>query len=100
MSELYGRRIPILIAGFGYGVFAIAVATAPNLQTIMIGRFFGGVFGSCPLAVVGAIMADMFDNKTRGLAIAVFSVTVFMGPLLAPFIGTYLPRSPNTHTRY
>lgn len=90
-SELYGRRTPLVIAAFGFSIFAIAVATAKDLQTIMIGRFFGGFFGSCPLAVVAAAFADMFDNKLRGLAVAVFAATVFMGPLMAPFVS--LPSS-------
>ncbi|KAI9669964.1 MAG: hypothetical protein M1831_007000 [Alyxoria varia] len=93
ISELYGRRIPILIGSFGFGVFSIAVAVAKDLQTIMICRFFGGLFGSCPLAVVAAIFTDMFSNKLRGLAIAVFSATVFMGPLLAPFVGGFITTS-------
>ena len=59
----------------------------------MICRFFDGLFGSCPLAVVAAAFADMFNNKTRGLAVAVFSTTVFMGPLLAPFIGGFITTS-------
>ena len=59
---------------------------AKDLQTVMISRFFNGLFGSCPLVVVGAAFADIFDNKTRGLAIAVFCSTVFMGPLLGPFV--------------
>ena len=78
LSELYGRRIPILLGSFGFGVFSIAVAVAKDLQTIMIGRFFSGFFGSCPLAVVAAIFSDMFGNKLRGLAVAVFGATVFM----------------------
>lgn len=85
-SELYGRRLPLVIAAFGFSIFALATAVAKDLQTVMLGRFFGGLFGSCPLAVVAAAFADMFNNKTRGLAIAVFSTTVFMGPLLAPFV--------------
>ena len=80
-SELKGRKTPILISMFGYTVFQAAVATAENLQTIMICRFFGGCFASCPLTVVGAVFSDMFDNKTRGLAITVFSMTVFTGPV-------------------
>jgi len=32
----------------------------------------------------------MFGNETRGLAIAGFSATVFMGPLFAPFIGGFI----------
>lgn len=39
---------------------------------------------------VAAVFADIFDNEHRGLAIAVFSATVFMGPLLAPFIGGFI----------
>ena len=69
------------------------MAVGKDLQTILICRFFGGLFGSCPLAVVAAIFSDMFDNRSRGLAIAVFSATVFMGPLLAPFIGGFIVTS-------
>ncbi|RDW62697.1 putative fluconazole resistance protein [Coleophoma crateriformis] len=87
LSELRGRKLPLVIAMFGFSIFQIAVAAAKDLQTIIICRFFGGVFGACPLAVVAAVFSDMFDNRTRGMAITVFSMTVFTGPLLAPFIG-------------
>lgn len=90
-SELYGRRLPLIVAAFGFSVFAIGTATAKDVQTIMLTRFFGGLFGSCPLAVVAAAFADMYDNRTRGLAIAGFSAMVFMGPLLAPFVSV-VPR--------
>ncbi|KAF2832735.1 MFS general substrate transporter [Ophiobolus disseminans] len=92
-SELYGRKPPIVIAAFGFAIFSIAVAVAKDLQTIMICRFFAGLFGSSPLAIVAAVFADMFDNKLRGMAVAVFSATVFMGPLLAPFIGGFIVES-------
>lgn len=52
LSELYGRRLPIIIAIFGFSIFTIAVATAQNLQTILLCRFFAGLFGSGPLAIV------------------------------------------------
>ena len=93
MSELYGRRLPIVISTFGFGIFAIGVATAQNVQTVMICRFFDGLFGSCPLAVVAAIFADIWNNETRGVAISCFSATVFMGPLLAPFVGGFITDS-------
>jgi MFS transporter, DHA1 family, multidrug resistance protein len=51
------------------------------------------MFGAAPLAVVAAVFSDMFDNKTRGLAITVFAMTVFTGPLLAPFIGGFIVES-------
>ncbi|PGH07948.1 hypothetical protein AJ80_07929 [Polytolypa hystricis UAMH7299] len=93
LSELKGRRFPILLAMFGFTIFQFAVATAKDLQTILISRFFGGFCGACPLAVVAAVFSDMFDNRLRGVAITPFSMTVFMGPLLAPFIGGFIVES-------
>ena len=63
MSELYGRRVPVIIAAFAFAIFNTAVAVAKDYQTLMISRFFAGFFGSCPLAICGAVFADMFNNK-------------------------------------
>ncbi|PIB01124.1 putative transporter [Cercospora beticola] len=92
-SELYGRKTPLLISSFGFSIFNIAVAVAKDAQTIFICRFFAGFMGACPLTCVGAVFADMFSNRQRGLAITVFSMTVFSGPLLAPFIGGFIVQS-------
>jgi hypothetical protein len=73
ISELYGRKIP-LFTGFAiFAIFNIPVAVAQNIETIMLCRFLGGVFGSAPLAVVGGALADFWDPVNRGIAIAVFS---------------------------
>ncbi|KAL0470521.1 major facilitator superfamily domain-containing protein [Neurospora intermedia] len=93
LSELKGRKLPIVIGMFGMAIFSIATATAKDLQTILITRFFGGFFGACPLAVVAAVFSDMFDNRTRGIAITLFSMTVFTGPMMAPFIGGFISTS-------
>jgi DHA1 family multidrug resistance protein-like MFS transporter len=111
LSELKGRRLPLVIASFGFSIFNLAVATGKDLQTVLICRFFSGFFGACPLTVslsrlqyqvvsgtnklqcVAAVFSDMFDNRTRGMAITIFSMTVFTGPLLAPFIGGFIVMS-------
>ncbi|ROW06462.1 hypothetical protein VMCG_04388 [Cytospora schulzeri] len=90
LSELKGRRLPLILSMFGFSIFTIATAVAKDLQTILICRFFGGFFGACPLAVVAAVFSDMFDNATRGIAITIFSMSVFTGPLLAPFVGGFI----------
>jgi MFS transporter, DHA1 family, multidrug resistance protein len=93
LSELQGRRMPLLVAMFGFSLFSIATATGKDLQTVLICRFFAGFFGACPLAVVAAVFSDMFDNRTRGVAVTLFSMAVFSGPLLAPFIGGFIVES-------
>ena len=70
-----------------------ACATAKDLQTLMLCRFFAGVFASCPLAVVGGAFADMFGNETRGIAIAGFSALVFIGPFVSPIVGAFISTS-------
>lgn len=89
-SELYGRRIPLLVSSFGFAIFNLAVAVGKDAQTVFICRFFGGFMGACPLTCVGAVFADMFNNRQRGIAVTVFSIAVFSGPLLAPFIGGFI----------
>jgi len=100
LSELRGRKLPLLIAMFGFSIFQVVAATGKDLQTVLLCRFFGGLFGACPLAVVAAVFSDMFDNRTRGLAITVFSMTVFTGPLLAPFIGGFIIMNPHMGWRW
>ncbi|KAL8854679.1 MAG: hypothetical protein Q9221_000461 [Calogaya cf. arnoldii] len=100
LSELRGRRLPLVVAMFGFSIFSIATATAKDLQTVLLTRFFAGVFGSCPLAVVAAVFSDMFDNRSRGLAITLFSMTVFSGPLLAPFVGGFIIMNPTLGWRW
>ena len=85
---------------FGFSIFSIGAAVGKDLQTVLICRFFGGVFASCPLAVVAAVFSDMFNARTRGLAITVFSMTVFTGPLLAPFIGGFTIMNPHMGWRW
>jgi len=93
LSELRGRKLPIVVAMFGFSIFQVAVAVAKDLQTVMLARFFGGFFGSCPLSVVAAVFSDMFNNEQRGAAITMFSTMVFLGPMLAPFIGGFIVTS-------
>ncbi|KAI0420443.1 polyamine transporter 1 [Xylaria grammica] len=93
LSELKGRRLPILVAMFSFSIFTIACAVAKDLQTLLICRFFAGFFGASPLTIVGAVFSDMFNNATRGIAITTFSMGVFTGPLLAPFVGGFIVES-------
>ncbi|KAK9237823.1 major facilitator superfamily domain-containing protein [Lipomyces kononenkoae] len=93
ISEMYGRRLPLLIGVFGFAVFNLSVARAYDLQTIMICRFFGGFFGASCLAVVPATFNDIFTNEWRGTALVCFSAAVFCGPLIAPIIGGFIVNS-------
>ncbi|PLB54107.1 MFS general substrate transporter [Aspergillus steynii IBT 23096] len=92
-SELIGRRLPLTVGIFGGAIFTIASAVAKDIQTVIICRFFAGLFGASQLSVVPAVLSDLFDNRGRGPAITVYSLAVFVGPFIGPFIGGFISSS-------
>ncbi|KAJ5752583.1 hypothetical protein N7520_009500 [Penicillium odoratum] len=92
-SELIGRRWPICVGMFGFSIFTIGTATCKDVQTLMLTRFFAGFFSASPIAIVPAVFADMYNNQTRGIAIAMFAMAVFVGPFASPFTGGFITDS-------
>lgn len=92
-SELIGRRWPLCVGMIGCSIFTIGSAAAKDIQTLIICRFFAGLFGASPLCVVPAVLADIYTDVYRGVAISIYAITVFGGPLIAPFIGGFITMS-------
>jgi hypothetical protein len=79
LSEMYGRQ-PIFFASLGlYFAFTFPSAFAPNAATLVVGRALAGISASAPMTVIGGTIADMWDLEYRGLPMALFSGTVFIG---------------------
>ncbi|GFZ42851.1 hypothetical protein JCM24511_00569 [Saitozyma sp. JCM 24511] len=90
LSELYGRKFPLVLGIFLSALFNIPTATAPNLATIMISRFFAGVFGAAPYAIAGGCFHDMLDPVHVQIGVAFFAVSTAGGPALGPVVGAGL----------
>lgn len=89
-SELIGRR-PILVVTLSfYTLFHLGQALGQNMETVIITRFFAGFFACAPLTNSGGIIADIWDPSTRGIATSVFTMNVFLGPVLGPVVGSYV----------
>jgi MFS family permease len=71
-------------------VFSFGTATAKDIQTILITRFFSGLFGSAPVVITGGVMADIWAPHQLGNAIVAYGVTIVGGPTLGPIIGSAL----------
>lgn len=68
-------------------IFQIPVGVARNLETIFLGRFLEGAFGSAPLAIVAGMLVDIFDTIPRGVAAMGYMGGIFAGPALGPIVG-------------
>lgn len=93
LSERLGRKEPMAISYLGFVIFSVATATAKDLQTVLITRFFGGLFGCGPLSIAGGAMADYCSSEERGIAIAMYSFATFAGPTFGPILGGFITSS-------
>ena len=100
ISELYGRRLSLLPGVFGLGLFSIGTATSQNATSVFLTRFFGGVFGSAPVSNAAAALGDLYDQETRGTAVAFYAVAVVGGPTLGPIIGAAVLVNPHMGWRW
>jgi multidrug resistance protein len=94
LSEVYGRRQAVLIPMFFSICFSFATATAENLQTIMITRFFGALFASAPVTNTGGVLGDLYSPEFRGVAMAGYAMAVVGGPTLGPIVSAAVVAQP------
>lgn len=88
-SELIGRRPVICFTMTAYTLFFLGQALAPNIETLLVTRFFGGFFAVAPLTIAGGIIADMWSAAGRGPATSLFSASVFLGPGMSLISNTH-----------
>ncbi|KAL8290079.1 hypothetical protein RQP46_003018 [Phenoliferia psychrophenolica] len=87
---MFGRRLVHLVTYLPFAVFHLGCGAARNIETLIICRFFAGLFGSAPLTNSGGVISDMFSASERALAISFFALAPFAGPVLGPIIGGFV----------
>ncbi|KFA80361.1 hypothetical protein S40288_10008 [Stachybotrys chartarum IBT 40288] len=90
LSELHGRRSVFLSTYLVFTLLTAGCALAPNIEGLIIMRFLAGAFGSSPLTIAGGILADIWPNEERGLAMIFFSSAPLFGPSLGPITGGFV----------
>lgn len=90
LSEVLGRRYLFVFSYFMLTLWNAVAVASPNLASLLVFRFLAGAFGSSPLTNAGGTIADCFNAKERGLAMAVFAAAPFMGPALGPITGGFI----------
>ncbi|KAJ0119228.1 polyamine transporter 1 [Diaporthe amygdali] len=94
LSEVFGRRAAVLTPMFIATCFSFATATAKDLQTIMITRFFGAFFASAPVTNTGGVLGDLFSPAHRGIAMAGYALAVVGGPTVGPIVSAAVVQVP------
>ncbi|KAJ1029291.1 hypothetical protein NDA13_002542 [Ustilago tritici] len=90
LSEQFGRKPVFIAAMFVYTCFNVGCALSKNTASILVFRFLAGTFAASPLTNSGGLIADLWDAKTRGIALSLFSLAPFAGPALGPIVSGFI----------
>ncbi len=90
LAARFGRKRILLTAIAGFVIASILCGLAQSLLEIVVFRLLQGLFGAALVPLSQSIMLDIFDVKERGSAMAMFGVSVMVGPVLGPVIGGWL----------
>ncbi|KAF7887264.1 uncharacterized protein EAF02_003911 [Botrytis sinoallii] len=87
LSEIYGRKAAVLTPVFISACFSFGSATAKDIQTLLLTRFFAGIFGAAPVTNTGGVLSDIWAPQSRGTAIVGYAFAVVGGPTMGPIVG-------------
>jgi DHA2 family multidrug resistance protein len=90
LSARFGRKRVLLTSVAGFVVASILCGLAQSLAEIVLFRLLQGFFGAALVPLSQAILLDIYTPAERGGAMALFGVSVMVGPVLGPVIGGWL----------
>lgn len=90
LSDRFGRK-PVLLGAIAlFTLCSFACALAQSIEQLIIARMLQGFMGAAEAVVGMAIFRDLFDEKQQVRALAIFGMSIALGPATAPIIGGYV----------
>ena len=90
LANRFGRKRVLMVAVVGFVAASVLCGIAQSLPEIVAFRLLQGVFGAALVPIGQSILLDINTPEERGSAMALFGVSVMVGPVLGPVIGGYL----------
>src|SRR3954464_6371185 len=90
MANRFGRKRILLVSIAGFVGASILCGLAQSLPQIVVFRLAQGLFGAALVPLSQSILLDIYTPEERGSAMALFGVSVMVGPVLGPVIGGWL----------
>jgi len=90
LANRFGRQRVLLVAVAGFVIASMLCGMAQSLTEIVAFRLLQGFFGAALVPIAQSILLDIYTPEERGSAMALFGVSVMVGPVLGPVIGGWL----------
>ncbi|KAF8887590.1 multidrug resistance protein 4 [Infundibulicybe gibba] len=93
LSEMYGRTWVLHIGNLFSIAFNLGCAFAPTTGSLIGFRLLSGLSGSAPIACGGGSIGDLFSERDRASAMAVYSLGPLIGPVVGPIAGGFIAQT-------
>src|ERR1700680_3093177 len=90
LASRFGRQRVLMVAIGGFVLASVLCGIAQSLFEIVAFRLMQGFFGAALVPIAQSILLDIYTPEERGSAMALFGISVMVGPVLGPVIGGYL----------
>ena len=87
LANRFGRKRVLMVAIVGFVAASVLCGIAQSLLEIVAFRLLQGFFGAALVPIAQSILLDIYTPEERGSAMALFGVSVMVGPVLGPVIG-------------
>ena len=87
LSDIVGRKRPLLITLSVYSVVSILAVFSGNIWMFISLRFIQGISGAAGIVIARAASRDMFTGKELTKFIAMLALVNGAAPILAPLLG-------------
>lgn len=92
LSDVLGRRRPMLIGAAGFAVASVLCAVAPSVEVLVGLRLAQGLLGAVGIVVARAVVRDTSDATTSARSFATLMLVSGVAPIVAPVLGGQLLR--------
>ena len=90
LSARFGRKRLFLFCIGLFTASCLLLSISTTLEEVVLWRIMQGLSGAPLIAITQAIALDIYPRERQGMAMAVWSVGLIVGPVAAPTVGGYL----------
>ena len=90
LSDVLGRRRPLMAGLWVYFVASLACAVAPSIGVLVGLRLLQGLSGAAGLVVAQAVVRDLYSGRELARYLSLLMVVIGIGPIVAPLVGAVI----------